>query len=132
MIGHRVPDDIQQLGIRTDSLDAQLVQELDHETGEPGERTGNPGLWVNLDEDALGSADEDLKFACLVQRAIQEGKQALVGDVRAVITDFLAVLPQDALVVITVEKVVPAVRAVVLLATTHLHNFKGGTIEDDY
>ena len=46
------------------------MEELDHETGETLEGTWDADLWVDFDEDALGSVNVDLKLASFVDRRV--------------------------------------------------------------
>lgn len=55
------------------------MEELDHQTGETLEGTWDSDSRADLDEDAFGGMDVDLKFAGLVDRRVEEGKETLEG-----------------------------------------------------
>ena len=50
---------------------------MDHETCESLECTRNSDSGADFNEDSLGGVDVDLKFSGLVDRRIQESKEAL-------------------------------------------------------
>jgi hypothetical protein len=50
---------------------------LDHKTGETLESTGNADGGVDLDQDTLGSVDENLKATGLVDGGVEEGEETL-------------------------------------------------------
>jgi len=50
---------------------------LDHETGETLKGTWDTDCWADFDEDAFGGMYVDLKFAGLVDRRVEEGKETL-------------------------------------------------------
>jgi hypothetical protein len=53
------------------------MEELDHETSESLEGTWDSDGWADFDENPLGGVDVDLKFACLIDRRVEEGKETL-------------------------------------------------------
>jgi len=53
------------------------MKELDHETSKSFESTRNSNSWADFDEDSFGGVDVDLKFACLVDWRVEEGKETL-------------------------------------------------------
>jgi hypothetical protein len=53
------------------------MEELDHETSESLEGTWDSDGWADFNENPLGGVDVDLKFACLIDRRVEEGKEAL-------------------------------------------------------
>lgn len=77
MVGDWVFDDFQQLLLRRSGPDGELVQQLDHETSEALEGTWYADRGRNLNEDALGCVDVDLKLASLVDGRVEECEQAL-------------------------------------------------------
>ena len=66
MIGDGVFDDTEELFLRGGGADGETVEELDHETCEAFESTGDADLGVDFDEDALCGVDVDLELASLV------------------------------------------------------------------
>lgn len=77
MVGDGVLDYSEQFFLRVDRSDGEAVQQLDHETGKPFERSGNAHGRADLNEDALGGMDVDLESAGFVDGGIEEGKEAL-------------------------------------------------------
>ena len=53
------------------------MKELDHETSKSLEGTGNSDTRADLDEDAFGGVDIDLKLSGLIDRRIEESKETL-------------------------------------------------------
>lgn len=74
MVGDGILDDFEKLLLRSSRSDGELVQELDHETCETLERTRDAHGWGNLDENAFGGVDVDLKLASLVDGRVQKGE----------------------------------------------------------
>lgn len=68
MVGDGVLDDLEQLLLRGGGADGELVEQLDHQTGEALEGTRNADGGRDFDEDALGGVDVDLELAGLVER----------------------------------------------------------------
>lgn len=68
MVGDWVFDDFQQFLLRVGGPDGEAVQELNHQTGKSLEGSRDADGRVDLDQDALGGVDVDLKLACLVDR----------------------------------------------------------------
>lgn len=66
VVGDGVLDDLEQLLLRVGGADGQSVEQLDHQTGEPLERSRNAHGGIDLDENALGRVNEDLKAASLI------------------------------------------------------------------
>ena len=77
MVGDGVCDDLQQLLLGADGSDGKSVEKLDHETGETLKGTWDTDCWADFDEDAFGGMYVDLKFAGLVDRRVEEGKETL-------------------------------------------------------
>jgi hypothetical protein len=77
MIRDWVRNDLQQLLLRVDGSNGEAMEELDHETSESLEGTWDANGWADFDEDAFGGVDVDLKFACLVDWRVEEGKETL-------------------------------------------------------
>ena len=53
------------------------MKELDHKTGESLEGTWNTDGWADLDENTFGGMDVDLQLSGLVDRRVEQGKEAL-------------------------------------------------------
>jgi len=49
------------------------MEELDHETCESLECTGDSYGRAHFDEDTLGCMDVDLQFSCFVDRRVEKG-----------------------------------------------------------
>ena len=50
---------------------------MDHQTSESLEGTWDTDGWADFDEYPFSGMDVDLKFACLVDRRVEEGKETL-------------------------------------------------------
>lgn len=77
VVGDGVLDDLEQLLLRGGGADGELVEQLNHQTGEALEGTRNADGGRDFNEDALSGVDVDLKLARLVQRRVEEGEQTL-------------------------------------------------------
>lgn len=77
VVGDGVLDDAQQLLLRRRRPNREAVQQLDHQTGEALEGTGNADGGRDLNQDALGRVDVDLQFASLVDGRVKQGKETL-------------------------------------------------------
>lgn len=77
VIGDRVLDNLQKLLLGVGGADGESVEQLDHQTGESLERSGNADGGVDFDQDTLGSVDENLQTTSLVHGRIKKGKQTL-------------------------------------------------------
>lgn len=66
MVGDGILDYFQELLLRVGGSYGQPMEQLDHESGKSLEGPGYPHGGTDLDENAFGSVDEDLKFARLV------------------------------------------------------------------
>jgi hypothetical protein len=53
------------------------MEELDHKASESLKGTWNADGWADFDENAFGGVDIDLKFACLVDRRVEESEETL-------------------------------------------------------
>lgn len=53
------------------------MEQLNHETGEPLESSGNADRGVNLDQNSLGGVDEDLEATGFVDGRIKQSQKAL-------------------------------------------------------
>ena len=53
------------------------MEQLDHKTSESLEGTWDSDGWADFDENTPGGVDVDLKLACLIDRRVEEGKEAL-------------------------------------------------------
>ena len=56
------------------------MQELDHQSGKAFEGTRDSDGGANLDEDAFGGANVNLKLPSFVDGRVEQGQQALNGD----------------------------------------------------
>lgn len=61
-------------------------------------------MWVHLNQHALHGVDINLQPARLVQRRVEQGQEALMGDVRPGVRDVTTRLGEDALMVVAVEQ----------------------------
>lgn len=104
MVGNGVLDHLQQLLLRIDGPDAQLVQQLHHQPRETLERTGDSDAGIDLYQHAPGSVYVDLQLSGLVDGRVQQRQETLVGYVGPGLGDVTAHLPQQALVVVTVQQ----------------------------
>jgi hypothetical protein len=77
VVGDGVLDDLQQLFLRCSRTDGQSVKELDHQTGEALEGTGDADGGADFDQDTLCCVNVDLEFAGLVERRVEEGEETL-------------------------------------------------------
>lgn len=77
MVCDWVLDDLEKLLLRVSRPDGQLVKQLNHEPCEAFEGTRNAHGRADLDEDAPGGMDVDLKLACLVHWRIEESQKTL-------------------------------------------------------
>lgn len=77
VIGDGVLDDLEQLLLRGGGSDGEAVQELDHETGETLEGSGDANGGADFDEDTFGGGDVDLEFASFVDRGVEKGEKTL-------------------------------------------------------
>lgn len=84
MVGYRVLDDFQQLLLRVCGSDGKTVQELDHQTGESLEGTGNAHGGANFDENAFGRVDVYLELSGFIDGRIEEGEEALLFPVMSI------------------------------------------------
>lgn len=81
VVGNGVLDDLQQLLLGVGGSNRQTVEQLDHQTSESLEGSGNADGGVDFDQDSLGGVDEDLEATGLVDGRIQEGKKTLTSTV---------------------------------------------------
>lgn len=77
VVGDRVLDDLEQLLLRVGGANGEPVEQLNHQTGEPLERSRNAHRGIDFDQNALGRVDENLEAAGLVDGRIQESEKAL-------------------------------------------------------
>jgi len=104
MIGDGVFDDLEQLLLRVGGPDREPMQQLDHQAGEAFESSRNTHRRADLDQDALDGLDVDLELSGLVDRRIEQGEEALVGDIRTRLADVTIHLAHDPNVFIAVEE----------------------------
>ncbi len=77
VVGDGVFDDLEQLLLRVDRADGKSVQELDHETREPPERSRNTHGRAHFDEHAFCRVDVNLQSAGFVDRRVEEREETL-------------------------------------------------------
>lgn len=77
MVRNRVLDHLQELLLRVGSLDGQTMKELDHETGEALEGTGDTDRRRDLDQDSLGGLDVNLQPSGLVDGRVEKREETL-------------------------------------------------------
>lgn len=77
VIGDGVLDDLEQLLLRRSRSNGEAVQELNHETGETLEGSGDADGGADFDEDTFGGGDVDLEFAGLVDGGVEKGEKTL-------------------------------------------------------
>lgn len=77
MVGDWVLDDLEELFLGIGGANGEAMQQLDHQTGETLESSGNADGGVDFDQDALGSVDENLKPTGLVDGGVEQSKKAL-------------------------------------------------------
>lgn len=77
VVGDGVLDDLQQLLLRCSRTNGKSVEELDHQTSETLEGTGNADGGADFDQDTLGRVNVDLEFAGLVERRVEQSEETL-------------------------------------------------------
>lgn len=77
MVCDGVLDHTQKLIVRIGRPNRQTVKQLNHETGESLEGSGNSDGGRDFDENALGGVDINLEFSSLVDGGIKERQEAL-------------------------------------------------------
>ena len=77
MVGDGVLDDLEQLLLRVGRANGQAVKQLNHQTSEALERTGNADGGVHFDQNTLGGVNEDLKATSLVHGRVEKSEKAL-------------------------------------------------------
>jgi hypothetical protein len=80
VVGDRVLNDLEELLLRVGGTNRQAVEQLDHQTSKPLERSGNADGRVDLDQNTLGRVNENLKAASLVDGRVQKSEKALKGN----------------------------------------------------
>jgi hypothetical protein len=78
VVGDGVLDDAEEFFLRGGAADAEVVKQLDHETGEAFEGSRDADGGGDFYEDAFGGVDVDLEFAGFVYGGVEEGEEALV------------------------------------------------------
>ena len=78
VVGDGVLDDFKEFFLRRGGADGEAVEQLDHETGEALEGSGDADSGADFDEDALCGRDVDLESAGFVDGRVEEGEEALV------------------------------------------------------
>ena len=77
MVGNRVCDHLEELFLRVGGTDGETVEELNHQTGEPLERTRNTDGRGDFNEDSFGGVNVNLEKAFLVDRGVEKREQTL-------------------------------------------------------
>lgn len=77
VVRDRVLDDLEQLLLRVCRADRQPVKELNHQTGEPLEGSGDTDGGVHFDQNPFGGVNENLQSSGLVDGRVEEGQEAL-------------------------------------------------------
>lgn len=77
MLGDGVLNDLQELFLGINRSNGESMKQLHHETRKPLEGSGNSNRRADLDQDALGGVDENLQFAGLVDRRVEESEKTL-------------------------------------------------------
>jgi hypothetical protein len=77
VVGDGILDHLEQLLLRIDGPDGQLMQQLDHQTSKSFEGTWNAYSGADLDQDSFCCMDVDLQSTSLVDRRVQQSEQAL-------------------------------------------------------
>lgn len=72
-----VLDDLQQLLLRVCRADRKPVKELNHQTGEPLESSGNAHRGVDFNQNPFGGVDVDLQSSSLIDGGVEEGEETL-------------------------------------------------------
>jgi hypothetical protein len=131
VVGDGVLDDLEELLLRGGGADGQLVQELDHQTGEALEGTRDAHGRRDLDEDALCGVDVDLQSAGLVDGRVEQGQEALVGDVGARVRDVAVHFAHDSDVLVAVEERVLVIFHAIAATVRGFVGLEAGVGEDD-
>jgi len=117
-----VLDDLEE-DIRTISgSDLEFIEELDHQTGETLESTGNTHAGRDVDEDVAGGLDVHLQVTSLVERRIKESEEALVKDVGAIISSGFVQLLQEGSVCVCCNELDAALRLDCFKTSVGHHN----------
>lgn len=77
VVGDGVLDDLQQLLLRCSRTNGKSVKELDHQTSETLEGTGNANGRADFYQDTLGCVNVDLELAGLVERRVKQSEETL-------------------------------------------------------
>ena len=77
VVGDGVLDDLEELFLGVGGADGEAVEQLDHQTGETLESSGNANGGVDFDQHTFGGVDENLQATGLVDGGIEESKKAL-------------------------------------------------------
>lgn len=131
VVGDRVLDDLEQLLLRGGGANGEFVQQLNHETGETLESTGNADRGRDLDEDALGGVDVDLQAAGLVDGRVEQSQEALVCDIGTSVRDVAVHLAHDTNVLVAVEQRVLVILHAIPAAVRGLIRLQAGVREHD-
>ena len=77
IVGDGVLDDFEKLFLRVCGADGEAVKKLNHQACKSLEGSRYADGRANLDEDAFGGVDVDLKFPSFVDRRIEKSEKAL-------------------------------------------------------
>jgi len=77
VVGDGVLDDLEELLLRVGGADGETVEQLDHETGETLEGSGDADGGVDFDQNSLGCVDENLEPTGLVDRRVKKSQKTL-------------------------------------------------------
>lgn len=77
MVSNWVRDDSKKFFVRVRRPNGQSVEELNHETGESLEGSGNPDRGRYFNQNAFGCVYVYLQPPGLVNRGVKQGQQAL-------------------------------------------------------
>jgi len=77
MVSNRIRDDSKEFFVGVGRPNGESVEELNHETGESLEGSGNPDRGRYFNQDALGCVYVDLQPPGLINRGVKQGQQAL-------------------------------------------------------
>jgi len=77
MVRDGVLDNLQQLLLGVCRADRQPVKELNHQTGEPLESSGNTDGGVHFNQNPFGGVNVNLQSSGLVDGRVKEGQEAL-------------------------------------------------------
>mmetsp|Transcript_81348 Transcript_81348/g.226547 ORF Transcript_81348/g.226547 Transcript_81348/m.226547 type:complete len:313 (-) Transcript_81348:18-956(-) len=119
-----VGNDLHQRLVGLSGSDLLSLQQLDSQARESLKRPGDAQGRVHLDQHVLRRVDVNEELPRLVERAVQQGHQALMRDVWADVRKVAPVLGHQSLVLVTVEQLDGSLAG--------LHAFERAFFEDDH